>query len=284
MSRKPARIFMSIAPHLLLLPIAIIALLPLFWLLISSLKTQEDFFATLFFPENATGGIAWGKLTFRHYISLYEEGFFLALANSLFLAGTVATVSALATAAGGYALARLRSKITGPVLWVAIATLVIPPPLLLAPSYEFFYDIGLLDSYLSIILPAAAPAFGVFLFRQYSLQAVPPELLEAARIDGLGEVRIFTDIALPLLKPMTAGFMILAFLTTWNSFILPQVFLQDENKMPLAVAISNLRGVYYTDYGLQMAATIVAIVPPIAMFLLFQRDFVSGLSAGAVKG
>ena len=131
---------------------------------------------------------------------------------------------------------------------------------------------------------AAAPAFGVFLFRQATISSVPWELLEAARMDGCGEGRLFAQVVLPLVRPMVGTFLMITFLGVWNNFIGPQVVLQSPEMFPLSVAVAQLRGLYYQDYGLQMAGTLVAILPVLALFLLLQREFVSGLTAGAVKG
>jgi multiple sugar transport system permease protein len=165
-----------------------------------------------------------------------------------------------------------------------LGALIIPPPLLLAPTYELLYHLRLLDTYWGLLLPALAPAFGVFLFRQASVQSVPREILEAARIDGCGELRMFATIVLPLLRPMVGAFMLITYLAWWNNFIGPQVVLQSPEKYPVAVAIAQLKGNYYQDYGLQMAATLVSVAPVMILFLLLQRDFIAGLTAGAVKG
>jgi ABC-type glycerol-3-phosphate transport system permease component len=129
-----------------------------------------------------------------------------------------------------------------------------------------------------------APAFGIFLFRQSTLRSVPPTLLEAARIDGASEWRIFFSIVLPLVRPMFGAFILITFLGTWNNFISPQIVLQTPHKFPLAVALAQLRGLYGNDYGLITAGTIVSITPVMILFLLLQRDFVAGLTTGAVKG
>ena len=128
------------------------------------------------------------------------------------------------------------------------------------------------------------PAFGVFLFRQAMINAVPATLLESARIDGAGEIRIFFTIVVPLVRPMIGAYLIIVFLGAWNNFIGPQIVLQDAASFPLSVAINQLRGLYGTDYGLVMAGTLVSIAPVLALFLLLQKEFISGLTSGAVKG
>jgi len=283
---RHTRTVLGFWPHLILLPLAVVMFTPIVWLIAASLKSQTDFFVYLFFPTTENGWmIDFSRLTTVHIVNFFgSAGMGRALANSCFLASTAAVLGSLGAAGGGYALARLRFKWAPFVTALVLGLLIIPPPLLLAPTYKLLYDIGLLDSYGAIILPIVAPAFGVFLFRQATLQSVPRDLIEAARVDGMGELTIFFNVALPLLRPMLGAFMIIMFLATWNNFISPQVFLHSTDKMPLAVAVARLRGVYYQDYGLQMAAALVSIAPPLLLFLLLQRDFVSGLTSGAVKG
>jgi ABC-type glycerol-3-phosphate transport system permease component len=129
-----------------------------------------------------------------------------------------------------------------------------------------------------------APAFGVFLFRQSMINSVPGDLMEAARIDGCGEIRMFFTIIMPIVRPMLGAFLLITFLGCWNNFIGPQIVLQTPEKFPLAVAIAQLKGLYATNYGLLMAGTLVSIVPVLALFLLLQKEFIAGLTAGAVKG
>jgi ABC-type glycerol-3-phosphate transport system permease component len=167
---------------------------------------------------------------------------------------------------------------------LVLASLIIPGPLLLAPGYQLIYRLGLLDSFAGLLLPGLAPAFGLFLFRQAMLHTIPLDMMEAARVDGCGEIRLFFTIILPLVKPMVGAFLLITFMGAWNNFLQPQIILQTPEKFPLAVAIAQLKGLYSTDYGLLMAGTLVSIAPVMCLFLLLQKDFVSGLTAGAVKG
>lgn len=270
--------------HALLLSTSVLILAPLAWLLVSSFKTNEDFFSWIFLPMSDSG-VAWGRLTFRHFARLFGDlGFGRAMLNSVFLSSATAIVATLSCAMGGFALARYAFRGKTLITLLVLSVLIVPAALLLAPTYQVLYRIGLLDSFAAVILPAAAPAFGIFLFRQASLGAVPVQLMEAARIDGASELRLFFSIALPLLRPMVGTFLLITFLGTWNNFLMPQVVLQQPDKFPLATAIAQLRGVYYQDYGLLMAGTLVSVIPVLALFLMMQREFISGLTAGAVKG
>jgi ABC-type glycerol-3-phosphate transport system permease component len=282
-SRQSMRHF---ATYLVVVPACIIIALPLVWLLIASFKSSEDFFTSAFMPKGEGFlGIAWERLTLENFRKLFDRaGFARALLSSVLLSSVTATLATLVCAAAGYALARLAFKGKRAMTWFVLACLVVPGPLLLAPGFALLFNLGLLDTLAGLVLPAIAPAFGVYLFRQSTIASVPPELLEAARIDGFGELRIFWRVALPLLRPMIAAFMLITFLGMWNNFINPQVVLQSSHKFPLAVMISQLKDAYSQDYGLMMAGTIASIVPVALLFLFMQRDFVAGLTSGAVKG
>ena len=274
--------------YALLLLCAALTLMPFVYLLCSALKSNATFFSSPFLPPgNGFLGIDWGGLTLEHFSVLFTDpslGFGRALVNSVFYASVSSVLTTLCAAMGGYALAKFAFRANRPLTALVLASLIIPGPLLLAPSYQLIYRFGLLDSFTGLILPGIAPAFGVFLFRQALLHTVPLDLIEAARIDGCGEIRCFFTIILPLVRPMLGAFLLISFMGAWNNFIQPQIILQTPEKFPLAVAIAQLKGLYGVDYGLLMAGTVVSIAPVMGLFLLLQKDFIAGLTSGAVKG
>lgn len=266
--------------------VALVMVTPFVWLVIASIKKSEDFFTTLFFPKGeGLFGVAWSRLTGDNFVRLMNQvGMARSLVNSFFLSSVTALAATLVTAMAGYALAKFKFKGRGAVVVVVLGAIVLPPQLLLAPGYQLLYHMDLLDTFTGLILPAAAPAFGVYLFRQAVISSVPDALIESARIDGCGEFRLFFQIVSPLIRPMIGTFLLITFVGMWNNFIAPQVVLQSPEKFPLSVAVAQLRGVYYQDYGLLMAGTVLSIAPVMGLFLFLQRDFVSGLTSGAVKG
>lgn len=272
--------------HLLLLVLAVIIGTPLVWLVISALKTNEDFLRSMFLPlGKGFLGVAWSHLTLDHFARLITDlGFARHLLNSIFLSSVTSLFATAFAAMGGYALARysFRGKTAATIL--VLAMIIIPPQLLIAPQYQLLFRMNLLDTFTGLILPAVAPAFGVFLFRQAALTSVPTQLMESARIDGCGELRFFFVVALPLMRPMVGAFMLITFLAMWNNFISPQVILQSPEKFPLSVAVAQLQGVYYQEYGLLMAATLLSVAPVLLLFIILQKEFISGLTAGAIKG
>ncbi|MEM1164654.1 MAG: carbohydrate ABC transporter permease [Planctomycetota bacterium] len=286
MRNTPREIVGRTTQHLLLYTGALIVLLPFVYMLCVSVREPGPGALGMFLPAgNGALGVDWSRVGLGNYIRLFVElDVIQPLLNSIFFSAASASLATVTAAMAGYTLAKHRFVGRRAVFATVLAALVIPGPLLLAPLYTMLFRLGLLDTYAGLILPAAAPAFGVFLFRQASISSVPTELLEAARIDGCGEYRAFFSIALPLLRPMTSAFVLISFLGAWNNFLLPQVILTNEDKFPLAVFVAQLRGLYGTDYGLIMASTFVSIAPVMVLFLFLQREFISGLTAGAVKG
>lgn len=284
--RARGRGIASLLCYVLVSGASVLVLVPFVWLVCAALKTNEDFFVYPFLPSGEGFlGIAWDRLTTRNFRALFAEaGFGRALLNSVMLSSVTAIVATLVCAMGGYALAMLEFRGRRLVSWLVLGALIIPPPLLVAPGFQILFSLSLLDHPLGLILPAAAPAFGVYLFRQATIAGVPRELLEAARMDGCGEVRAFFKIVLPLVQPMVAAFLLITFLGMWNNFLSPQIVMQTPGKFPLSVMIAQLKNVYYQDYGLLMAGTLVSIAPVAGLFLFMQRDFVAGLTSGAVKG
>ena len=160
-----------------------------------------------------------------------------------------------------------------------------PGQVLLLPNYELMNRFGWMDSYAAILIPSAVSVFGMFLFRQAML-GVPDELLAAGRVDGCSELRLWWEVALPIVRPMLGAFTLLSFMGSWNSFLWPQIILQSPGKYTLPIGLANMVNLpaFQTNYGILMAGTLLSIAPVGILFFILQRDFISGLSSGAVKG
>ncbi len=286
MNTRISRILQSGVTHAGLVFVSVVFLVPFLWLIATSFKTNSDVAESVLLPVgDGLFGVAWDRLNLDGYRKLFNESpIWSGMIASAFLASVTAVCATLLSSMAGYALAKLRFRGHKLALGLVMAAVIIPGPLLLAPGFVVLHKMGLLDSYWALILPAAAPAFGVFLFRQAAIGAVPDTLLEAARIDGCGEVRMFFMVALPLLRPMVGAFMLITFLGVWTNFIGPQVVLQTPGKFPLAVVVAQLRGTYYQEYAMMMAGTLMSVLPVLILFLMLQREFISGLTSGAVKG
>ena len=274
------------AVYVVLLTYAAITLVPFLYMILGALKTEVDFGESLFFPSGeGLFGVAWDRLSLDNFKRLFLEfDISRAMINSIFIASVHAVGSTLLSAMAGFGLAKLRFPGRSLVLGLVLASLIIPGPLLLAPGFKLLYQMGLLDTYAGLLIPGLVPAFGIFLFRQAILRGVPTEMVEAARLDGAGDIRIFFEIALPLVRPMVGAFLLISFLGGWNNFVGPQIILQSPELHPLSVALNNLRGTYGVDYTLVLSGTVISIAPVMALFLLLQKEFISGLTSGAVKG
>jgi ABC-type glycerol-3-phosphate transport system permease component len=224
-------------------------------------------FKTLLAPKDTTQG----PVSFWRYVG-----------NSLFLASTATVLGTFFCSMGGYALAKYRFRGRAAILTFMLATLTIPGMALLAPNFEVIWRVGWLDSYKALLIPGAASVFGIFLFRQAML-GVPNDLIEAGRIDGCGEFRIYLSLVMPLVRPMTSAFCLITFLGAWNSFIAPNVYLQTQAKLPLPVVLNQYISQYTQDYGVFLAGTLLAIIPPAVLFFALQKEFIAGLTSGAVK-
>ena len=267
---------------------AIVILMPFFWLICSAFKDKGVLNEYTFLPP--INKIDSSTINLDNFRELFAEQqtaqgpvrFWRYMANSLFLASSGTALSLLFSSMGGYALAKYRFRGRGAIVLFMLACLTIPPVALLSPNFVVIWQLGWLDSYKALLVPAAVSILGMFLFRQ-ALLGVPDDLIEAGRIDGCGEFRIYLSLAMPLVRPMTGAFCLISFLGMWNSFLAPNVYLQTQAKLPLPVVLNQYIGTYTQQYGVFLAGTLVAIIPPAILFFALQREFISGLTSGAVK-
>lgn len=261
--------------YLALILAAVVALTPLVWLLAATTKGPDDLFHYTFFAP---------RMTLDNFVRLFTTiPFHRYLVNSVFITGTVVMVQLFFSSLAGFALAKYEFKGKRWIMLLMLATMMIPGQVLMAPLYELIYRIGLVDSYLGLVVPSAVSVFGIFLFRQSILQ-VPDELLHAARIDGCSEFRIYWDVVMPVSRPMIGAFCLIGFMGSWNNFLWPQIILHHSDRFTLPIGLNRLVDLYQQQYGMLMAGTLVSVLPVIVLFLLLQREFVAGLTAGAVKG
>jgi multiple sugar transport system permease protein len=183
----------------------------------------------------------------------------------------------------GYAFAKLRFKGRDRLFRLLGTGLVIPVQVAMLPLFLLMKQLGLINTYWGVIIPTLASIFGIFLIRQYAL-AIPDDLLDAARVDGANEFRIYRSVVLPVITPILATLAIWTFLTTWNDFMWPLIVLSDDAKYTLPVALANLSGEHVQDTELMMAGSVMTVVPVLLVFLALQRYYIAGITGGAVKG
>ncbi len=250
---------------------------PLLWMVSASLMPTGE--ANSFPPR-----LLPSAATVAHYRELFTRldlGRYLL--NSLVVSVGATLSSLLVNSMAGYALAKLRYRGREPLLRVLSAGLVVPVQVAMLPLFLLFKLLGLVNSYWAVIIPSAASIFGIFLIRQYTL-AVPDDLLDAARMDGAGEFRIYRSIVLPVIAPILATLAIWTFLATWNDFMWPLIVLSDSSRYTLPVALANLAGEHVQDTELMMAGSVVTVLPVMLAFLVLQRYYLQGILAGSVKG
>ncbi|GAA1704332.1 carbohydrate ABC transporter permease [Microbacterium sediminicola] len=209
--------------------------------------------------------------------------FWLALWNSIWSSAIIALSVVFFSTLAGWAFAKLRFKGSGWLLVFVIATMAVPTQLGVVPLYILFSDLGWTGQIGAIIIPALVTAFGVFWMTQYLSQAVPDELIEAARVDGANSFRTFLTVGLPAARPAAAMLGLFTFVTAWNNFFWPFIVLDRQNPT-LPVALSLLQSNYFVDYSIVLAGVILATIPLLILFIFTGKQLVSGIMAGAVKG
>lgn len=268
---------------------AFLILCPFAWLVCAVFKDKDVLMQYSFLPPISE----WGKATlnlgnFRVLFggddTVQGKVFFGEyVINSLFLASTSTSINLFFASLGGYALSKYEFRGKQAIMAFMVGSMMFPPMLFLAPIYKMIFSFGWMDTYLALLIPGACSVFGMFLFRQ-AMVSIPESLIEAARIDGASEFGIYMRVVMPLVRPMTGAFCLITFLGSWNNFIGPQVFLQTQAKLTLPVVLNQYIGVYTQQYGVFLAGTLLAIIPPAIIFFALQKEFVSGLTSGAVKG
>ncbi len=222
--------------------------------------------------------------TLEHYRLLFARlDFARALGNTLLLAVAITVISLLANSMAGYAFAKLRFRGRDRLFAILLATLVVPPQVTVLPLFLEIRSLGLVNSFGGVIVAGVATVFGIFLVRQFAL-GIPDDLLDAARMDGASELRIYWTIVLPLMRPILLTLGVFTFLAAWNDFMWPLIVLTDQSKYTLPVAIANLSGEHVQDIELMMAGAVVTVAPALALFLVLQRYYVRGILMGGVKG
>jgi multiple sugar transport system permease protein len=251
---------------------------PFLWMVLGSLKPAADFLRNppTLLPSTATTD-SYGRL----FDQLDFPRFFF---NSSVIALAVTVGTLLFCPMLGYALAKLQWRGKGIVMGVVLATLMVPAGITIIPNFILMSNLGLVNSYPGLILPFLAGPFGVFLMRQFML-GIPNELLEAARMDGANEFRVFASVVMPIATPVLATLGILTFLGNWNSFIYPLVMAQEPQMYTLPVALATFAtGQYQADHGMLMAGSVVLVVPVLIVFVLFQRWITEGIATTGLKG
>jgi multiple sugar transport system permease protein len=271
-----------------LILVATVMLMPFAWLVCSAFKDTNVMNEFTFLPPPSQ--ISKQTVNLSNFQELLKPtptlsgpvSFWRYVTNSLFYASALTFISLFFSSLGGFALSKYRFRGRNLLMVYMLASMAIPGVVLLAPNFDVIWRLGWMDSYKALIIPGAVSAFGIFLFRQAML-GVPNELLEAARIDGCSEFRIYLTLIMPLVRPMSGAFCLISFMGAWNAFLAPNIFLQSQAKLTLPVVLNQYMGTYVQHYGVFLAGTLIAMIPPAILFFSLQKEFISGLTSGAVK-
>jgi multiple sugar transport system permease protein len=262
--------------HAMLAVLAIVTVFPLVWMVSASLMPSGE-------AQSLPPPLWPSRVTLAHYRELFER-LHLAryFANSLLIATVVTLLSVVINSMAGYALAKFRFRGRDALFRLMLGGLIIPAQVAMIPLFLLMKQLGLVNTYWAVILPACASIFGIFLIRQYAF-SIPDALLDAARVDGASEWQIYRRIVLPLLRPILVTLGVFTFMVTWNDFMWPLVALVDGDLRTLPVALAVLSGEHVQDTELMMAGSVLTLLPVLLLFMFVQRYYVEGITAGSLK-
>lgn len=259
-----------------LILLALFFLFPLYWIVTGSFKGVIEINAKqpIWFPMSPT---------LENYAKLFDNPAFQWLFNIIFISAAAMVLTCITAALAGYALGKKRFVGRGVLFTIIICAMALPKQVIVIPLLQEMTAIGLNDTLWAVILPTVGWPFGVFLMKQFA-ETIPNEILEAARVDGAGELRTFFSVVFPMIKPGIGALAIFTFVNTWNDYFLQLVMLTSEKNWTLPLAIANMQGEMSSDFGLIMAGAALAAIPIVVVFIAFQKYFTQGIAMGAVKG
>ena len=269
----------------ILLFYTLLALLPLYLMIVSSLThlgTSFNLASLDWLPRD------WAWENFSNFFNLMQGSPWLWLRNTLIIALPTTLVNLFFSAMAGYALSKIEFPGRRMIFWLIIAVMAVPAFVTLIPLYQMMFRFGWFDTFFALIVPRIAGIGGVFLFKQF-MSTLPGELTQAARVDGTSEWTIFSQIILPMARPVLAVMFLLDFVAAWNDYFWPYLVTNSREMMTLQVGLISLMGVdqgatRQVDYGVTMAGALVCSLPVVLLFIALQRFFIRGLTIGAVKG
>ena len=271
---KVNKLFASVIINIFLLFMALLAIVPFLYMALTSFRqvySMVDFNYKL------------SSFNFNNYKTVFSNfPFGTYFLNSVIVVVCSCALNIIIAAMAGYGFAKKRFKGRNAIFFLFLATMMIPGQVTIIPVFIMFNSIKLLNSYSSLILPTVG-AFGVFLMKQF-MESLPNELIEAARIDGCGEVRTFLGIVVPLIKSVIISLTIFTFISVWNDFIWPLVVVSSDSRTTLTLGLSTLSGLYKTNYGLVMAGATLTFIVPFVLYIFLQKRFIEGIALSGIKG
>ncbi|CEP77664.1 MAG TPA: carbohydrate ABC transporter permease [Defluviitoga tunisiensis] len=267
----------QIVVHLILIIWLLISVIPFLWMLSTSFKGPGEIFLfpPKWIPKNPT---------LKNYKDLFQQmNFGRPFLNSIIVSLSTTFLSVVLATMAGYGFAKFNFKNKNVLFLIILGTVMVPGQITMIPVFLLLTKLNLLNTYWGLILPALANAFNIFFMRQF-ISGIPDELIEAAKMDGANEGWIFFKVILPLSKPAMAAITIFTFTGSWNNFLWPLIIATDESMYTLPVAISVLGGQYTENIAMQMAGSVIVILPLIIVFLFTQKYFIKGITFTGLKG
>ena len=259
---------------------AILSVFPLYWMVIIASRTNASAYE---WPPALLPGGNLGE-NVRRVLDNSDAAILKGIVNSFVAAGTITISTVLFSSIAGFAFAKLRFRGRNALLIAILLTMMIPVQLNIVPLYRLMIELDWLNDIKAVTIPFLISGFGIFLMRQYTLQAVPDELIEAARVDGCSTWRIFRHVVAPALRPAAAVLGLLTFMQYWNEFFWPFIVLADPSNPTVQVSLRTLNSAYHQDLAQIFAGTLIATLPLAVIFVLFFRQIIRGIMEGAVKG
>lgn len=259
--------------YLILLIFVVISLYPFVFMILTSLTQKKIMSASFDF----------GTMNLDNYRNLLSNFPILTyVRNSLIVVSCACFFNVVIATLAGYAFAKKKFPLKEVIFWLYLATLMMPGQVILIPVFTIMKEMDMLNTYPSLFM-VILDAFGVFLMRQF-MEGIPDELIESARIDGCGELGIFTRIIIPLSKPVIVSLVVFTFITSWNDFIWPLVLITKDEMKTLTLGLSMLQNAYVSNYGLVMAGATMAFIFPFILYCILQKQFVEGIALSGIKG
>ncbi|MGW3120239.1 carbohydrate ABC transporter permease [Streptomyces sp. NPDC001107] len=263
--------------YVVLTVFALISLAPLVWTAIAASRNNERL-------AQSPPPLWFGANLFKNLQAAWDQaGLGTAMVNSTIVAGTITIGTVVFSTLAGFAFAKLRFRFSSTLLLLTIGTMMIPPQLAVVPLYLWMADLGWSNQLQTVILPTLVSAFGTFFMRQYLVQALPTELIEAARVDGASSLRVVWHVVFPAARPAMAVLGLLTFVFAWNDFLWPIIALNQQNPT-VQVALNSLGTGYVPDQAVIMAGALLGTLPLLIAFILFGKQIVGGIMQGAIKG
>lgn len=278
MKRSKSETAVLAVKYIVMILFTILCLYPLFWLFLSSFKTNQELYSN-----------TWGlpeKWSLTNYVNALTKGHILVyFGNSVIISVSAVVVTVVLATMVSYALSRMKWRLSGTIYRLFLMGMMIPIYALIIPMFSIFKSMNLLNTYLAVIIPQIAVGLpmAIYIITGF-MDSIPRELEEAAIIDGCSVLQCFQKIILPISKSSIVTVAVITFINVWNDLLLPRIFLTDSNMMTLPVGLTNFQAQYSTDYVGMIAAVIITVIPSIIVYIILHKQIMEGMVAGAVKG